>query len=202
MQVIYGPGNASNILLTAQKRLIRPQYAQTQGFPYAAYLDPSLRNGDGSLDVPQSGATPITGYTYSATVFTYEGSIVPGTVVARVPGTENIVVHNGAAATRPWGLLDQWIGGAFDGVGKMNEVSAWMGIDSTYVMLAPAWNDSGLPAKIAASAPGVDVLLYGGTDGRLSLQVADGGTAANGSIAVARVIERVSAAQLSIQLLV
>jgi hypothetical protein len=35
-----------------QKRLIRPLYAQTQATPYAAYLDPSLRNSDGSFAAP------------------------------------------------------------------------------------------------------------------------------------------------------
>jgi hypothetical protein len=196
MQVIYGLGNASNILLTAQKRLIRPAYAQTQGFPYAAYLDPSLRNADGSIDVPQSGATPITGYSYSANVFTYEGSIVPGTVLARVPGTENVVVHNGGSSVRPWGLLDQWIGGKFDNVGQLNEVSLWMGPDSTYNLLAPAWNDSGVAAAIAAATPGEDVFLYGGTDGRLTV------TAGGSTTPVARIIERVSAAVLQIQLVI
>jgi hypothetical protein len=214
MQVIYGPGNASNVLLTAQKRLIRPAYAQTQGFPYAAYLDPSLRNADGSLRVPQSGDTAgvtATGaaapspLTYSHNVFTYENSIVPGTVMVKSSG-ENASVANGAANIQPWGLLDQWIGGAFDNIGQINEIGIWMGPDSTYDLLAPAWNDAGLPGLIASSGAGTQVLLYAGTDGRLGVISGTSGApataAAAGSVPVARVIQRWSAARLTIQLVI
>lgn len=200
MQVISGPGNASNILLTAQKRLLRPSYAQTQATPYASYLDPSLRNSYGTV-VPPVTSGVAGGITYTANTFTYEGSIVPSTVMARVQGTENVVPHNGATTVQPWGLLDQWVGGTFDNIGQLSEVSVWMGPDSTYELLAPAWNDTGLAAALTDAA-GADVLLYAGADGRLSLSVAEGGTAANGSVAVARVIQRWSAAHITIQLVI
>jgi hypothetical protein len=199
MQTIYSPGAATNISITAQKRLIRPAYAQTQGFPYAAYLDPSLRNSDGSIRVPVS--TDTTPLSRSANAFTYDGSIVPGTVMVKNQNS-NAVVANGAAGVQPWGLLGQWIGGTFDGLGQNNQISVWMGPDSVYDLLAPAWNDAGLAAKIAAAGAGSQVLLYAGTDGRLSLLTTDGGTAATSSVPVARVIERKSNAALTIQLVI
>jgi len=198
MQVIYGAGNASNILLTAQKRLIRPAYAQTQGFPYAAYLDPSLRNSDGTVRIPTSSdTTPTYPLARSANAFTYEGSIVPGTVMVKTTG-ENAAVASGAnSALQPWGLLDQWVGGTFDNVGQNNEIGIWMGPDSTYELLAPAWNDTGLATAIASAGAGQNVFLYAGVDGRL-VYVGSPGS----QIPVARVIDRPSAARLLIQLLI
>ena len=52
MQVIYG--DASNINLTAQKRLIRVVEGQTQLTPYAGVIDPSLRNSEGNIVVTEA----------------------------------------------------------------------------------------------------------------------------------------------------
>lgn len=193
MQTIYQKGAASNILLTAQKRLIRPAYAQTQGFPYAAYLDSSLRNSDGSIRVPQN--TDTTPVTRSAAAFTYEGSLVPGTVMVRTTGESACVAGGGTSAVQPWGLLANWIGGDFDDLGQNNEIGIWMGPDSVYDLLAPAWNDTGLAAAIAAASAGTDVLLYAGTDGRLTYLSTPGS-----AVPVAKVIERWDNARLTIQL--
>jgi hypothetical protein len=215
MQVIYGAGNASNILLTAQKRLIRPSYAQTQGFPYSAYLDPSLRWSDGTIrdplstDVANTTYTSASGatsngpapFTRSAAAYTYQGSLIPGLVVAKTSG-EYAAIHNGGTTVQPWGLLDQWVGGSFDNIGQNSQISVWMGPDSTYDLLAPAWNDTGLAAAIAATGPGGGsaggpVYLYAGTDGRLCIS-----TQTSSTIPVARVVERWSAARLTIQLVI
>jgi hypothetical protein len=205
LQVIYGANTASNILFTAQKRLIRPVYAQTQGFPYAASLDPSFRNTDGSFRTPLStdtagaaagqGTVPLS---RSSAPFTYQGSITPGQVLVKTLGQEQVCIANGAAsAVQPMGLLGQWLGGTFDNVGTSNQVGVWMGPDSTYDLLAPAWNDTGLAAAIAAAGAGIQVNLYAGSDGRLGI-ISGGGS----QVAVARVIQRISAAVLRIQLLV
>lgn len=207
MQTIYGPNTAANILLTAQKRLIRPIYAQTQGFPYAASIDPSLRNTDGSIRVPLStdvaaaaaggGTVPLT---RSATVFTSQGSIPPGIVLTKQPLNEYVAISNEANAIQPFGLLGQWLGGSFDNIGQSNQVGVWMGPDSTYELLAPAWDDTGLAAVLASGAgstTGAQVNLYAGTDGRL-VYVASPST----RVAVARVIDRPSSSRLIIQLLI
>jgi hypothetical protein len=55
MITIYG--DASNINLTAQKRHLRVVEGQTQATPYAGYLDPSLRNADGSFRLPAATDT-------------------------------------------------------------------------------------------------------------------------------------------------
>jgi len=198
MQTIYSPGAASNISVTAQKRLIRPTLTQGNSFPYPVYLDPSLRNSDGSIRIPLAAdATPTYPLTRSANAFTYEGSIVPGTVMVKTTN-ENVCVASGAnSAIQPMGLLGQWIGGTFDNLGQNSEISVWMGPDSVYDLLAPAWNDTGLAAAIAAAGAGAQVLLYAGTDGRLTYVASPGS-----QVPVARVIQRWSNARLTIQSLI
>jgi len=198
MQFISGYGNASNILLTAQKRLVRPAYAQTQAFPYSATLDPSLRNSDGSVRVPlSSDTTPTYPLARSANAYTYQGSLIPGLVMVQT-SSEQVCVANGAnAAVQPMGLLGQWVGGTFDNVGQNNEVGIWQGPDSVYDLLAPAWNDSTVAAAVAAAGAGQQVLLYAGTDGRLTYVSSPGS-----QVPVARVMNRPSAARLTIQLLI
>lgn len=191
MQVIYGPGNASNVLLTAQKRLIRPLYAQSQGYPYACSLDSSLRNTDGSIRLPLN-ADSFNGYTRTAAGYTYQGSLIPGLVLAKTTG-EYVTVHNGGTST-PFGLLGQWIGGTFDNVGQSNQVGAWMGPDSVYELLAPAWNDTTVSAAVAAAGTGSPVPLYAGADGRLT------STNSGSQVVVATVMDRPSSARLVIKL--
>lgn len=182
--------NLSNVL---QKRLIRPAYAQTQGYPYAAVLDASLRNTDGSFRAPLSTDTlPLT---RSANAFTLQGGLVPGTVVVKGAG-EAVVVASGAnAAEQPFGLLANFVGGTLDDLKDANEVGVWRGVDSTYELLAPAFNDTGLAAAYASATPGNPVKLYAGTDGRLTSS-SPGGSA----IVVAHLIERTSAAKIVIDL--
>lgn len=204
MQTIYGANTAANILLTAQKRLVRPVYAQTQGFPYAASIDPSLRNTDNSIRVPLStdsagaavgqGTAPLT---RSAAPFTYQGSLIPGTVLVKTTGEYVAIANGGTSAVQPMGLLGQWVGGLLDNIGQNNQVGVWMGPDSTYDLLAPAWNDSTVAAAVAAASAGQQVNLYAGTDGRLTYLASPGS-----AIPVARVISRLSNAVLRIQLLV
>jgi hypothetical protein len=180
MQTIWGPGNASNVLYTAQKRLIRPAYAQTQGFPYACSLDPSLRNADGSLNIGGS-------------VFTYSGSVVPGTVLIKTTG-EQVTWASGAANEIPFGILGTWVGGTFDNIGQLNQVQAWMGPDSVYEFLAPAWNDTTVAAAVASAAAGQPVKLYVGADGRLT------STASTSGAVVGYVMDRPSSARLVVKL--
>jgi hypothetical protein len=205
MQVIYGANTAANILYTAQKRLVRPLYAQTQGFPYAASLDLSLRNTDGSIRVPLAGDTVgaaagqgLAPLTRSAAPFTYANSLIPGLVVVKTGQGENVCIANGAAnaVPQPMGLLGQWVGGTFDNVGQSNQVGIWMGPDSVYELLAPAWNDATVGAAVAAATAGQQVPLYAGADGRLT------STQPAGATAVARVMDRPSAARLVIQLVI
>jgi hypothetical protein len=193
MQVIYG--DASNINLTAQKRLIRVVEGQTQATPYAGYLDPSLRNTDGSIRIPkETDTTPVA---REKEAFTYQNSLTPGLVMVKTTGENYTVAASPAEAVRPAGLLAQWVGGVFDGVKQTNEIAVWQGVDSVYDLLAPAWNDEGLAAAVSAAAAGKAPLLYAGKDGRLTYISSPGSR-----VAVAEVIDRPSSSVLRIKLLV
>lgn len=207
MQVIYGPNAAANINLTSQKRLVRPVYAQTQGFPYSAVLDPYLRDASGNIRVPQStdtqGATPSGGaapatLTRSANVFTLASSIVPGTIMVKSGNSEYVSPASGAnAAEQPIGLLGQWLGGTFDGVGQTNQVGVWQGPDSTYDLLTPAWDFTTISAAMSAQTAGSQVLLYANTNSLLYFTGSPGSR-----VPVARAIQMLSSAVLRIQLLI
>lgn len=95
-----------------------------------------------------------------------------------------------------WGLLGQWVGGTFDNVGTSNQIGIWAGPDSVLELLAPAWNDSTVAVSVASATAGIPVLLYAGADGRLT------STAPTSAPAIARVMDRPSAARLVIQMLV
>lgn len=194
MQVIYG--DASNINLTAQKRLLRPVYGQTQATPYAGYLDPSLRNTDGSLRLPKAADTVP--FARSADAYTKEGSLTPGLVLIKTTG-ENLAIASGAnTKIQPFGLLAQWVGGTFDNVKGTNEIAAWRGPDSVFDLLAPAYDDTSIATAVtSAGASGIPVYLYAGTDGRL---VALGSPGER--VPVATVVERQSPQVLRINLLV
>lgn len=193
MQVIYG--DASNINLTAQKRLIRVVEGQTQATPYAGYLDSSLRNTDGSIRVPKS--TDTSPLTRSADAFTYQSSLTPGLVMVKTVGEQFTVASGANTKIRAYGLLAQWVGGTFDGVKQTNEIAVWQGVDSVYDLLAPAWDDTGLAAAVAAQTAGKAPLLYAGTDGRLKYIETP-----EERVAVAEVIDRPSSSVLRIKLLV
>lgn len=177
-----------------QKRTLRPILAQTQGTPYPATLDPSLRNTDNSFRAPLASDTvPLT---RSAAASLIQGGLPAGIVVVKGAG-ESFVVHNGVAAVRPWGLLGNFVGGTLDDIGDENQVGVWQGVDSTYEVLAPAFNDTGLAAAYSAATPGNPVRLYAGTDGRLTATAPGSATEAD---VVALLVERTSASKIVIQL--
>lgn len=174
-----------------QKRLIRPLYAQTQATPYAAYLDPSLRNADGSFRKPLAADTsPLA---RSADAYTLKNGLVPGTVVVKGAG-EGVVVATGAASAnvKPFGLLANFVGGELDDLGDEDYVGVWRGPDSVFELLAPAFDDTGLAAAYAAATAGNPVKLYAQADGRL------GATQPSNAVLVAELIERVSASRIVI----
>jgi hypothetical protein len=184
--------NLSNVF---QKRLVRPKYAHTQGFPYAGSLHPSLRDSEGSFRKPLAADTlPLA---RSADAFTYKGGLVPGTVVLKAEGESFVVATGANAALRPFGLLGQFVGGELDDLKDNNEIGVWQGPDSVYEILAPAFNDTGLAAAYAAATPGIPVLLYAGADGRLGVNGTPGSR-----LPVAELIERPSASKITIRSLV
>lgn len=184
--------NLSNVF---QKRTLRVKYGHTQATPYAGSLDPSLRNSDGSFRKPLAADTlPLA---RSADAFTLKNGLVPGMVMVKAAGEGFVVANGAAAAVRPFGLLANFVGGELDDLKDNNEIGVWIGPDSTYEVLAPAFDDTGLAAAYSAATPGVPVLLYAGVDGRL-VSVASPGS----RIPVAELIERPSASKINIKLLV
>jgi hypothetical protein len=180
-----------------QKRLIRPEYAQTQATPYAVTLDDTFRDADGSLLLPASG-DDVEGFaTRTADAHTTKGSLTSGLVAVRTIG-EKITIATGAnVAEQPFGLLANFVGGDLDDVGDENQVGVWRGPDSTYTLLAPAFDDTGLAAAFAAADAGIPVLLYAAADGRLAYYATPGNR-----VPVARLIDRPSASRIVVDLLV
>lgn len=197
-------GDASNVNLTAQKRHLRVVEGQTQATPYAGYLDPSLRNADGSLRLPT--ATDTLPVKRSVAAFNFQGGLIPGIVMVKTSGENFTVAAGEDAAIKPFGLLGQFVGGSFDGVKSTNEIGVWYGPGSVYDILAPAWNDTGLAAEITTAASAntgsKTVFLYAGGDGRLAGVGATVKTSVGSQLPVAEVIERMSEAVLRIKLLV
>lgn len=187
--------NLSNAM---QKRLIRPLYAHTQATPYAATLDPLLRNTDGSFRAPLNTENQAGMGARTANAFTLQGGIVPGTCMVKNAG-EAMLVHNGAVApVRTWGLLANFVGGTLDDLKDNNEIGVWRGPDATFELLSPAWDPTGLSTLYAASTAGAPVDLAAGPDGRL-LGFAAGGAGARE--VVARLVEW-APAKINITLLV
>lgn len=178
-----------------QKRLIRPKYAHTQATPYAAQLHPALRDAQGAFKPILAGGAGATvpGLTYSSATFTLQGGFVPGTVMIKGPG-ETMLPATGAANEQPFGLLANFVGGTMDDIKDENNIGVWRGPDSTYELLAPAFDDASIATAYANAIPGSPVKLYAGADGRLT---ADAGT---NRVVVAHLIERVSPSVIEIDL--
>lgn len=157
--------NLSNAM---QKRLIRPLYAHTQATPYAATLDPLLRNTDGSFRAPLNTENQAGMGARTANAFTLQGGIVPGTCMVKNAG-EGMLVHNGlnVATVKTWGLLANFVGGTLDDIKDENQIGVWRGPDSVYELLSPAWDPTGLSVLYAAAAAGGPIVMCAGTDGRL-----------------------------------
>jgi hypothetical protein len=108
---------------------------------------------------------------------------------------EGVVVAAGTdVASKPFGLLANFVGGELDDIGDEDYVGVWRGPDSVFELLAPAFDDTGLAAAYAAATPVAPVKLFAGPDGRLVT-----GTIGNRT-AVATLIERVSASRIVINL--
>jgi len=182
-----------------QKRLIRPLYAQTQATPYAAVLDDTLRDSEGT-------------YVLTGASFKLKGGLVPGTVM--VAKGEKVLVATGAdpaaafvvnaAATQggplAFGLLANFVGGELDDLGDENYVGVWRGPDSVFEILAPGFNDTGLSAAWTAATAGNPVPLYAGLDGRLTYLAPGAHPAAGNKQVVAYLIERPSASRIVVDL--
>lgn len=164
-----------------QKRTLRVLYGQTQAYPYAGTLASTLFNTDGSFHPPVTSDSDNP--TRSANAFTYKGGLIAGTVVNKHLG-DTIKVSVGSTGERPFGLLGNNVGGELDEVGDERSVGVWRGPDAVVEVLAPAFNPTNITSSALSTAAdaGSPILLYAGTDGRLTSTSPGGGATAVGRL--------------------
>lgn len=138
------------------KRTLRAIYAQTQGTPYAATLDPAFDRTQGML----SGANAVTGAT---------SAIMPGAVMVKTVG-ENVTLAGVDATARSFGLAANFVGGTTDEIGTNNSIGVWRGPGSVYEVLAPVFDDTNLSTDAAAEtgAHATEVYLQPNAKGQLA----------------------------------
>ena len=217
-----------NLANKYQKRTCRPVYANTQATPYAATLHATtdgnygFRKSTGALQVPPlKNGTAVIPATAENIV---NGTLLPGTVMARIIGTEQVTIATGATDEQPFGLLANFVGGDMDegfaGDSLQNQVGVWRGPGSVFEVLAPAFGTVAVTVgdstgttttdnfasggTTANSATGAGVLLYADTKGRLTTDISTtaGTNAAGKAKPVARLIEKVGSSRIVVDLLV
>lgn len=177
-----------------KKRTLRPKYTHTQGTPYAATLDSGfVRTGGQLTGTPTSG---ITGNTQAA--------ILPGAVLIKGVG-ETVTLASATTTQRAFGLCANFVGGTMDEIGDGSDVGVWRGVGSTYQVLAPAFDDTGLAAAAAADTGAVDKEVYLKSNAKGQLTVVTPATpsaAADYTGRTARLIKQIGATGIEIELLV
>jgi hypothetical protein len=177
----------NNVSQVSQQRTLRALYAQTQGTPYAAYLDTVIYNTTAATATPfakGSGSTPGTAG---------QGPIFAGQCAAWGATGEIVHVDVGGNAFAPAGLFANMIGGDFDEIFEFTEVGVWYGPGSVWEILSPAFNSN---IDAADEATGADRLLYADANGKLN------DTAVSSGVAYARLMDWVSASKIVVMLLV
>lgn len=184
-----------NISQASQQRTLRVLYGQTQAYPYASNISSVVYDIDGGsagVFAVGSGANPGTAG---------QGPIFPGMVAALAKNGQDVAVCVGASnggtasAMAPLGLFANFVGGDFDEVGDYTEVGVWKGPGSVYEILSPAFNSAITSSN--DTGLGSARLLYPDDNGKLTVA----GTATQG-VAVARLIDWVSANKIVVELLV
>lgn len=172
-----------------RKRTLKALLTHTQGYPYPATLDSSFDRTAGQL----AGGTAVTGS---------QAAIMPGAVMTKLVG-ENVTLSGATAGRRAFGLAGQFVGGDLDELYDGDQIGVWRGAGSTYLLRAPAFDDTGLSTAAAAEdgSAAAEAYLLSGADGRLVFNtsaVPDDGS----ENAVARLIAYHSADSIEIELLV
>lgn len=185
-----------NLADVNRKRTIKPLHTHTQAYPFPAQLDAGFDRGAGQL----SGPNAVTGS---------QAAILPGSVMSKLDGDNVTLSGASAGGARAWGLAAQFVGGDLDELHGESGVGVWRGVGSTFLLRAPAFDDTGLAAA-AAAEDGTDVnevYMVSGADGRLVFDT--NAVPANASLvaatdvtAVARLVKRHSASAIEIELLV
>lgn len=143
-----------------QHRTIRPQYVHTQGYPYAAVLDPNFVRTGGQI--AGTTTTGVTGNTLAA--------ILPGSVLVKEVGETVTLSGAKGAGQRAFGLSANFVGGALDELAGNSQIGVWRGVGSIYEILAPAFNSTNALSEGAAEAgtAATEVYLDSDATGRLA----------------------------------
>lgn len=170
-----------------KRRTLKALYAQTQGYPYGATLSAAFDRTAGAL----SGGNAITGA---------KSAILPGLVAVKLAG--EVVTVSGAAGAnqRAFGLFANFVGGEMDELSDSDAVGVWRGAGSVFEVLAPAFDDTGLPAATSAEVGTVATEVYMNSNAKGQLVAAAAG--AKGVSSAARAVNRLSANAAIVELLV
>lgn len=200
----------NNLTHAHKRRTLRPLLAHTQATPVPMELSSSFSRTGGALT-----GTATTGITDNTM-----GAILPGMVAMKQVGRTVTPHYTASVRERSFGLFGQFVGGDLDELKGAAEVSVWSGPGSHWEVLAPAFDDTNL-STAAAAEDGTDALeVYLNANAKAQLgvltpgdplgapdgagaeedDVATLGTAALGR--TARLIERISANAIVVQLLV
>jgi len=134
-----------NISEVSQTRTLRVNYGNTQAYPFATTIDPTVYNISGA------SAGVFSGGNGSAPGTSGQGPIWPGMVAALAANGQTCCVAVGGTAGNavpsllPLGLFGNFVGGDFDETnygGGYTEVGVWKGPGSWYEVLTPVWNSN------------------------------------------------------------
>lgn len=170
-----------------KRRTLRVLYGQTQAYPYDAQLSSSFDRAAGAL----SGAGAISGAT---------SAILAGQVATKLVG-DIVTLSNGTSnSERPFGLFANNVGGTTTDIPATEDrVGVWRGAGSTYLVLAPAFDDTGLATVAAAEVGTAATEVYLNANSKGQLEGAAGANVVNNA---ARLVKRHSANAVEIELLV
>jgi len=173
-----------------RRRTLRALYAQTQAYPYDATLDAAFDRTAGAL----SGAGAISGA---------KSAILPGLVAVKKSGEEVTLPSAAAGANqRAFGLFANFVGGEMDELGDSDDVGIWRGAGGVFEILAPAFSDANSLSTAASAEAGTvatEVYLNHNAKGQLEY---DGSAGAKGVSDAARLVKRLSANAIIVELLV
>lgn len=185
----------TNLANKYQRRTLRVLYGNTQAYPYDAQLDSSFDRTAGAL----SGANAITGA---------KAAILPGMVAIKKAGEVVTVAGAWTAASaqfRPFGLFANFVGGELSDIpSDFDRVGVWRGVGSVYEVLAPVFDDTNLSTDGAAEdgTATKEVYLVPGAKGQLALSGSFGSDPGNPVNTAARLMTRLSANAIVVELLV
>lgn len=177
------------IALVNQRRTLRPQYAQTQAYPYGALL--STSQSLTSTSTSMFGLAGSDGATGAAAIW-------PGAVMklSSQGQASEIVQLASDDGDRPFGLSANFVGGNMDELNGRSEIGVWRGRGGVFEILSPVF-----AAAVTTSSNMLGVANSSTVPGQLdNLTVVD--SDAGTILGAARLISALSANAIIVELVV